>query len=157
MPVALDPFHELAAAALRASAGVAAILSCDPEAIGRQHRETDAVVHVSSGTPLCVTDWLSGFSDDPEPVREFCREHRLMSDARIAVHLAEQCFPVQSKVQLRVKSDPESDEKWLNVNAEVQGKDAEQVVECYTQFVRRWVTTASAAAGDRICFTFSFA
>lgn len=72
---------------------------------------------------------------------EFCQRYAIGTLAKAAASLASECFN-SNDVNLRMESDPESEEQWLIVHVAVRG-EVEDIVNRYENYQERWNKMAS--------------
>jgi hypothetical protein len=152
--ISANPFMEdRARNFLHVTAGVTVLINTGQPPYPKQGAEWD--VRPSTRAAVPITDWVSEYSSEPEAVRRFCGDRRLMRQAQVAVQLAEQQFPKRGKVRLRVEQDPESDAESLVVHVPVP-RGTRDVLDPYNGFVDQWVAIAPPDAVGLISLTFKF-
>ena len=91
-----------------------------------------------------------------EEVLEFCSEHRLFGYLQNTVKLVHECFSSVVELAVEKECDPESDDEWLLVTAQLHGR-IEAVLRQYDTYTRRFIGSVSWPQRNKIRFNYDLA
>lgn len=88
-----------------------------------------------------------------EEVLQFCSHHRLFGYLQLSVKLVDECFASVVSVAVEKEYDPESDDEWLLLTAQLHEK-IEAVLRQYDTFTRRFVGAVPWPHRNKIRFNY---
>lgn len=91
-----------------------------------------------------------------EEVLEFCSEHRLFGYLQNTVKLVRECFSSVVELAVEKECDPESDDEWLLVTAQLH-EQIEAVLRQYDTYTRRFIGSVPWPQRNKIRFNYDLA
>lgn len=91
-----------------------------------------------------------------DEVLSFCSRWQIFSYFQRALRLAQQSFLDLTKIEVKVESDPESEDEWLVIVVQVHGEIG-KVLSMYDGYTRKLIRTVPWPARDRIRLIYDFA
>lgn len=91
-----------------------------------------------------------------EEVLEFCSEHRLFGSLQNTVKLVRECFSSVVELAVEKECDPESEDEWLLVTAELH-EQIEAVLRQYDTYTRRFIDLVPWPQRNKIRFNYDLA
>jgi len=88
-----------------------------------------------------------------QEVIQFCSHHRIFGYLQLAVNLVHECFPSAADVSVEMESDPESDDEWLLMTAQLRER-IEAVLRQYDTYTRRFIGSVPWPQRNKIRFNY---
>lgn len=88
-----------------------------------------------------------------EEVLQFCSHHRLFGYLQLAIKLVDECFASVVSVAVEKEYDPESEDEWLLVTAQLH-EQVEAALRQYDTFTRRFVSSVPWPQRNKIRFNY---
>lgn len=88
-----------------------------------------------------------------EEVLQFCSHHRLFGYLQLAVKLVDECFASVVSVAVEKEYDPESEDEWLLLTAQLH-EQVDTVLRQYDTFTRRFVSSVPWPHRNKIRFNY---
>jgi hypothetical protein len=90
----------------------------------------------------------------PQTVVDFCAQHAITDKLAFAVELVNETLPDAESVTVELEQDPDSQQRWVLVNARVAGK-AREVRLRHRDCVRRLLSTLQWPAATLLRTTYT--
>lgn len=91
-----------------------------------------------------------------EEVLQFCSHHRLFGHLQLAAKLVDECFPSVVHVAVEKECDPESEDEWLLLTAQLH-EQVESALRQYDTYTRRFVDSVPWPQRNKIRFNYDLA
>lgn len=91
-----------------------------------------------------------------EEVLQFCSHHRLFGYLQLAAKLVDECFPSVVGVAVEKECDPESEDEWLLLTAQLH-EQVEAALSQYDTYTRRFIESVPWPQRNRIRFNYDLA
>jgi hypothetical protein len=88
-----------------------------------------------------------------QEVIQFCSHYRIFGYLRLAVKLVHECFPSVADVSVEMERDPESDDEWLLMTAQLRER-IEAVLRQYDTYTRRFIGSVPLPQRNKIRFNY---
>ncbi len=88
-----------------------------------------------------------------EEVLHFCSQHRLFGYLQLAARLVDDCFPSVEDVAVEKESDPESEDEWLLLTAQLHAQ-VEAVLSQYDTYTQRFMDSVPWPQRNKIRFNY---
>jgi hypothetical protein len=88
-----------------------------------------------------------------QEVVQFCSHHRIFGCLQLAVKLVHECFPSAADVSVEMERDPESDDEWLLMTAQLRER-IEAVLRQYDTYTRRFIASVPWPQRNKIRFNY---
>ena len=88
-----------------------------------------------------------------EEVLQFCSQHRLFRYLQLAAKLVDDCFPSVVDVAIEKECDPESEDEWLLLTAQLHAQ-VEAALSQYDTYTRRFINSVPWPQRNKIRFNY---
>jgi len=87
-------------------------------------------------------------------VLSFCYHQSILKYLSTAIDIIESCFPTILELFPEVEEDPETDEKWVNLDINVQG-EVDEILENYNRYISLFISKVPLPKRDKIRLTYN--
>lgn len=88
-----------------------------------------------------------------EEVLQFCSQHRLFGYLQLAAKLVDECFPSVVDVAVEKECDPESEDEWLLLTAQLH-EQVESALSQYDTYTRHFINSVPWPQRNKIRFNY---